>query len=65
MKKKYFRTPEEACRAVGVDFDGVVPECDTNHRVNVSNDPRGKADGNIYTFPDGNGGSVTNFKLRE
>lgn len=65
MKKKYFRTPEEACRAVGVDFDGVVPECDTNHRLNVSNDPRGKADGNIYTFPDGNGGSVTNFKLGE
>lgn len=62
MKANHFRTPEEACVAVGVDFDGTVPECGSNHRLNVSGDPRGKADGNIFTFKDGAGGCVTNFK---
>lgn len=65
FKTTHFGTPEEACLAVGVDFDGVVPEGGTNRRLNVSGDPRGKGDGNIYTFPDGNGGCVTNFKSGE
>lgn len=65
FKNIHFRKPEEACLAVGVDFDGVVPEGGTNRRLNVSGDPRGKGDGNIYTFPDGNGGCVTNFKSGE
>lgn len=65
FKTTHFGTPEEACLAVGVDFDGVVPEGGTNRRLNVSGDPRGKGDGNIYTFPDGNGGCVTNFKNGE
>lgn len=62
MKANHFRTPEEACLAVGVDFDGTVPECGSNHRLNVSGDPRGKLDGNIYTNKEGTGGCVTNFK---
>lgn len=62
MKTNRFRTPEEACQAVGVDFDGIVPECGSNHRLNVSGDPRGKLDGNIYTNKEGTGGCVTNFK---
>lgn len=65
FNKKHYRTPEEACLAVGVDFDGVVPEGGINHRLNVSGDPRGKGDGNIYTFKDGTGGYVTNFKNGE
>lgn len=65
MKANHFRTPEEACLAVGVDFDGVVPEAGTNRRLNVSGDPRGKGDGNIYTNKEGTGGCVTNFKSDE
>ena len=38
FKTTHFGTPEEACLAVGVDFDGVVPEGGTNRRLNVSGD---------------------------
>lgn len=62
MTMKFFRSPEEVCRAVGVDFDGTLPDRGQNRRLNVSGDPRGIGDANIYVFPDGNGGCVTNFK---
>lgn len=59
---KFFRSPEEVCRAVGVDFDGTLPDRGQNRRLSVSGDPRGVGDANIYTFSDVNGGCVTNFK---
>ena len=62
MTKKSFRSPEEACLAVSVDFDATLPDCGQNRRLNVSGDPRGVGDANIYAFSDGNGGCVTNFK---
>lgn len=62
MSWKFFRSPEEVCRAVGVDFDGTLPARGQNRRLNVRGDPRGVGDANIYVFPDGNGGCVTNFK---
>lgn len=62
MTMKFFRSPEEVCRAVGVDFDGTLPDRGQNRRLNVSGDPRGVGDASIYVFPDGNGGCVTNFK---
>lgn len=62
MSWKFFRSPEEVCRAVGVDFDGTLPDRGQNRRLNVSGDPRGVGDANIYVFSDGNGGCVTNFK---
>lgn len=57
-----FQIAEEVCRAVGVDFDGTLPDRGQNRRLNVSGDPRGVGDANIYVFSDGNGGCVTNFK---
>lgn len=62
MTMKFSKTPEEACQAVSVDFDGTLPDYGQNRRLNVSSDPRGVGDANIYVFPDGNGGCVTNFK---
>ena len=62
MTMKFFRSPEEVCRAVSVDFDGMLPDHGQNRRLNVSGDPRGVGDANIYVFPDGSGGCVTNFK---
>lgn len=53
MTMKFFRSPEEVCRAVGVDFDGTLPDRGQNRRLNVSGDPRGIGDANIYVFPDG------------
>lgn len=62
--KSLFITAEEACLAVGIDFDGIYPAPGKNHRLDITGDPRGKGDANIYTFPDGSGGCVTNFKTR-
>lgn len=62
MTMEFFRSPEEVCRAIGVDFDGTLPDRGQNRRLNVSGDPRGVGDANIYAFSDVNGGCVTNFK---
>lgn len=62
LMKKFCNSPDEACNAVCVDFDGTLPDRGQNRRLNVSGDPRGVGDANIYVFPDGNGGCVTNFK---
>lgn len=50
--KSLFTTAEEACLAVGIDFDGIYPAPGKNHRLDITGDPRGKGDANIYTFPD-------------
>lgn len=60
--KKKFHTPAEACRAVGLDFDGVTPLPGSSRRLDVTGDLRGKNDGSICTSADGKGGCVTNFK---
>lgn len=62
MPNSVYKSPQEACHAIGVDFDGTLPDYGQNRRLNVSGDPRGAGDANIYAFPDGNGGCVTNFK---
>lgn len=62
MSIRFYSSPEEGCLAVNVDFNGILPECGKNRRLNVSCDFRGMGDANIYVFPDGNGGCVTNFK---
>ena len=62
MKNSVYKSPQEACCAVGVHFNGTLPDYGQNRRLNVCGDPRGVGDANIYAFPDGNGGCVTNFK---
>jgi putative DNA primase/helicase len=54
----------EACERVGIEYKS-VPLDGEWHQADLVNDPRGRGDGRIKLFPDGQGGIVWNHKTGE
>lgn len=53
-----------ACQEIGVDFKH-VPQDGQFHAANLTDDHKGRGDGRIKIFPDGQGGIVSNWKSGE
>jgi putative DNA primase/helicase len=53
-----------ACIALGINYQP-VPQDGNWHTCDLSNDPRGKADGRLKLFVDGQGGIAFNFKTNQ
>jgi putative DNA primase/helicase len=54
----------DECNQVGVQYKD-IPEDGEWHRTDLVSDPRGKGDGTIKIFRDGNGGIIKNWKTGE
>jgi putative DNA primase/helicase len=62
--KNIFDIALEACARVGIEYKA-VPRDGEWHAADLADDPRGRGDGRIKLFPDGQGGIVWNHKTGE
>ena len=60
-----FNTPQEACAALGVEFNPKGLSCERWFPLNLKNDPHGYGDARIRLFWDCCGGCVMNWKTRQ
>lgn len=61
MRNALYEAMCRTCEYIGITAK-VVPADGNWHRTDVLDDPRGKGDGAIRLFPDGQGGQVINWK---
>lgn len=64
MTTNLFDRAREACEQAGIEYKA-VPLDGEWHAANLADDPRGRGDGRIKLFPDGQGGIVWNHKTGE
>jgi putative DNA primase/helicase len=64
MTTSIFDRAREACERAGIEYKS-VPLDGEWHAANLADDPRGRGDGRIKLFPDGQGGIVWNHKTGE
>lgn len=64
MTTNLFDRAREACERAGIEYKS-VPLDGEWHAANLADDPRGRGDGRIKLFPDGQGGIVWNHKTGE
>jgi putative DNA primase/helicase len=64
MTTSIFDLAREACERAGIEYKS-VPLDGEWHSADLADDPRGRGDGRIKLFPDGQGGIVWNHKTGE
>jgi putative DNA primase/helicase len=64
MTTSIFDRAREACERAGIEYKS-VPLDGEWHSADLADDPRGRGDGRIKLFPDGQGGIVWNHKTGE
>jgi putative DNA primase/helicase len=64
MTTNIFDRAREACEQAGIEYKS-VPLDGEWHQADLADDPRGRGDGRIKLFPDGQGGIVWNHKTGE
>jgi putative DNA primase/helicase len=64
MTTSIFDRAREACEQAGIEYKS-VPLDGEWHQADLTDDPRGRGDGRIKLFPDGQGGIVWNHKTGE